>query len=134
MKSIATFRGGDERPWLLAIVRNACFDFLRRDKASPFDDLGEDVQMSPTSDEIDPSRIMQRAEDIQQVREAIAQLPVGIRETVVLREMEGLSYKEIAAVTGLPMGTIMSRLARARRRLAQLLSTDSKPVGETAED
>jgi RNA polymerase sigma-70 factor (ECF subfamily) len=128
VKSIGTFRGGDQRAWMLSIVRNACFDFLRRDKASPFDDLGEDVGASATSEEIEPSRVLERAEDVQLVRDAIAQLPVGIREVVVLRELEGLSYREIAAVTGVPMGTVMSRLARARRRLAEILVEERKEV------
>ena len=128
VKSIGTFRGGDQRAWMLAIVRNACFDFLRRDKASPFDDLGEEGTKLAASDVVDPAMVLERAEDIQLVRDAIAQLPVGIREVVILREMEGMSYKEIAEVTGVPMGTVMSRLARARRRLAEMLVGERKEV------
>jgi RNA polymerase sigma-70 factor (ECF subfamily) len=130
MRSVATFRGGDQRSWILTIVRNACFDWLRRDKASPFDELDDQASLDVSGPEADPSQILQRAEDVQRVRAAIAQLPPAIREAVVLRELEGLSYKEIAAVTGVPMGTVMSRLARARGRLAQLLSND--PVVQRA--
>jgi RNA polymerase sigma factor (sigma-70 family) len=128
VKSIGTFRGGDQRAWMLSIVRNACFDFLRRDKASPFDEMGDEVQYTVASEEIDPLMVMQRGEDVQLVRGAIAQLPVGIREVVILRELEGMSYKEIAEVTGVPMGTVMSRLARARRRLAEILVGERKEV------
>jgi RNA polymerase sigma-70 factor (ECF subfamily) len=134
MRSIGTFRGGDHRSWILAIVRNACFDWLRRNKVSPIDDVGDDLPVAATGEEADPAAILGRAEDIERIRDAIGQLPPGIREAVVLREMEGLSYKEIAAVTGVPIGTVMSRLARARRRLAQLLSGDCEPARGKAEE
>jgi RNA polymerase sigma factor (sigma-70 family) len=130
IRSSTAYRGGDLRLWILAIVRNACFDWLRRDKRSPFDDASDDSSDPGTGDEADPARILERAEDAQRVQEAITLLPVGIRETLVLREMEGMSYKEIAAVTGMPIGTVMSRLARGRRGLARLLSGDSKSVVE----
>ena len=80
--------------------------------------------MKRTRRESSSGRRMRRA-----IREAISQLPAGIREVLVLREMEGMSYKEIATVTGMPIGTVMSRLARAAR-VARLLSGDSKSVVE----
>jgi RNA polymerase sigma factor (sigma-70 family) len=127
-RGIGSFRGGDQRAWMLTIVRNACFDFLRRDKAKRLDEMGDDLQETVASGEIDPLVVMQRGEDVQLVRGAIAQLPVGIREVVILRELEGMSYKEIAEVTGVPMGTVMSRLARARRRLAEILVGEREEV------
>ncbi len=130
IRSSTAYRGGDLRSWILAIVRNACFDRLRRDKRSPFDDAGDDLSDPGTGDEADPARILERAEDAVRVREAISQLPAGIREVLVLREMEGMSYKEIATVTGTPIGTVMSRLVRGRRGVARLLSGDSKSVVE----
>src|SRR5439155_22945290 len=73
------------------------------------------------SQAMDPEQSLMRAEDQQSVRRAVEGLPVDLREVVVLRELEGLSYKEIAAIAGIPMGTVMSRLARARERLQQSL-------------
>jgi len=125
VRSLAAYRGGDLRSWVLTIVRNACFDWLRRDKRSPFDETGDDVPEAATDERTDPIRILERAEDIWRIREAITHLPPGIREALVLREMEGMSYKEIATITAVPIGTVMSRLARGRRDLARLLSADS---------
>jgi RNA polymerase sigma-70 factor (ECF subfamily) len=134
LRSVATFRGGDTRAWILAIVRNACFDWLRRDKSCLFDEMADDRAIAATGEEADPSQILERAEDVGRIQQAIAQLPAESRQMIVLREMEGLSYKEIAAVTGVPIGTVMSRLARARRRLAQLLSHEGKEFAEEAEE
>ncbi len=124
MRSAGAFRGGDLRSWVLTIVRNACFDWLRRQKIAREDELDEEMPVTAVGAESDPARILQRKEDVQRMRGAIEQLPAMIREVVVLREMEGLSYKEIAAVSGVLIGTVMSRLARARSRLAQILSDD----------
>ena len=76
---------------------------------------------SAESNAIDPENRVLREEDNQSVRLALEELPVELREVVVLRELEGLSYKEIAAIAGIPMGTVMSRLARARERLRERL-------------
>jgi RNA polymerase sigma-70 factor (ECF subfamily) len=130
MRSLPTYRGGDLRSWILTIVRNACFDLLRRDKRSLFDETGDDFPQAATDDDADPARILERAEDVGRIQEAITQLPPGIREALVLREMEGMSYKEIATVTGVPIGTVMSRLARGRRGLARLLSGESASVAQ----
>jgi RNA polymerase sigma-70 factor (ECF subfamily) len=127
LRSTATYRGGGTRGWILAIVRNTCFDWLRKARAGPATDADADEQHLAADDgEFDPSRILQRAEDVREVRRAVEALPAEFRQAVVLREMEGLSYKEIAAVTGVPVGTVMSRLARARRRLAEVLSHEGQ--------
>ena len=115
-KGFPRFRGGDGRAWLLTIVRNVCFSWLRKHRhdalATEFDDELHSHAAAPEVPDIDPEA----------VRAAIEQLGAEYREAIVLREMEGLSYKEIAEVTGVPIGTVMSRLARARRQLRDLLS------------
>jgi RNA polymerase sigma-70 factor, ECF subfamily len=117
------FRGGDARCWLLAIVRNTCRSWLdrtRRDDPQPLPD--EDDLEEPVDDDADPQLQMIRRADAQAVRAAIESLPDEFREVIVLRELEGLGYKEIAAVAGVPVGTVMSRLARARKRLESKLA------------
>jgi len=115
------FRGGDGRAWLLTIVRNTCYSRGRRDRidasATPFDEEvhGVDVDAGPEA-------ALLVAADSKKVAQALEGLPVEFREILVLRELEGLSYKEIADVTGVPVGTVMSRLARARKRMALQLA------------
>jgi len=108
------------RPWLLQIVRNTCHTKLARDRAktSPAEMLDE-VQ---ASDATAPDRILQRRQDVGAVRSAIELLPDEFREVIVLREIEGLAYKEIAQITAVPIGTVMSRLSRGRERLRELLA------------
>jgi len=134
LRSVETFRGGDMRSWILAIVRNASFDWLRRDKSRRLDEMDDQSASAASDEEADPSRILERAEDVARIRKAIGQLPAESRQMIVLREMEGLSYKEIADVSGVPIGTVMSRLARARRRLAELLSGEGGASAEEAEE
>jgi RNA polymerase sigma-70 factor (ECF subfamily) len=116
------FRGGDARPWLLAIVRNCSYTWragTRTDRASvsyvDAEHGGGDASHRATDAEAIQSS--ERAE----LRDALDQLLPEFREAIVLREIEGLSYKEIATVTGTPIGTVMSRLSRARRRLQEAL-------------
>jgi RNA polymerase sigma-70 factor (ECF subfamily) len=112
-------RHDDPRTWLLKIVRNTCTTWRgRRREASTGDERLEQVQ-SPPSDA--PDRALAQQQQANDVRRAIESLPDEFREAVVLREIEGLSYKEVAAVLGVPMGTVMSRLSRARERLKELL-------------
>src|SRR5262249_35028011 len=115
------FRGSDGRAWLLSIVRNTCFTRLRRRRpaaeAMEFDEEKRTVQDHESGPEADLTRTM-AAETL---RDGLDRLAVEFREARVLRELEGLSYKEIAQVTGVPIGTVMSRLARARRQLALAL-------------
>jgi RNA polymerase sigma-70 factor (ECF subfamily) len=107
---------GEARPWLLAIVRNACWSWLEANRPA---DLA--VVDEPEADTPGPEAILSRELDRRAVNEAIAALPVPFREALVLRELEDLSYKEIARIAGVPIGTVMSRLARARRLLAETL-------------
>jgi len=121
VKFFANFRGGDGRPWLLTIVRHVCYDWLKRSRShQPLAVFDEELH-SGQGDSLDPAQLLLRQEDREMLRKALGDLRVEFREVLVLRELEGLSYKEIAAITDLPPGTIMSRLARARERLRDCL-------------
>jgi RNA polymerase sigma-70 factor (ECF subfamily) len=111
------FRGGDARPWLITIVRRACYDWLERNRPHQSLTVFDEELHSDQGEKLDPAQFALRQEDREMLRQAVSELPVEFREVLVLRELEGLSYKEIAAITSLPPGTIMSRLARARERL-----------------
>ena len=121
-RSFDGFRGGDARLWLLAVVRNACWSFLegkrgRRESAYEEDAHG---QRGPGRDET-PEVLLLRSLQQRELEEAVAALSEEHREALVLREVEGLSYKEIAQVARIPIGTVMSRLSRARRQVQAAL-------------
>ena len=111
------FHGTDARAWLLTIVRNTCYTWLKRKQGPEFTCDFEEAVMTKESDELDPESSHELKVQSQLINEAIEKLPVEFREVVILRELEELSYKEIAAITGIPIGTVMSRLSRARKRL-----------------
>jgi RNA polymerase sigma-70 factor (ECF subfamily) len=116
MQSARAFRGGDRRAWLLAIVRNACYTSFRRKRvrlATPFDE----VQHTDPTESASPEGVAIGDETRARVQRAIAALLPEFREVIVLRELEGMSYKEIADVISAPIGTVMSRLSRAREQL-----------------
>lgn len=120
LKFFSGFRGGSSRPWLLTIVRNTCYTWMRRNRMEePGVELDEEMYVDSNSPS--PEAILLAAARGDLVRRALEELPAEFREIVILREMEGLSYKEIAEVTAVPVGTVMSRLARARSRLQKLL-------------
>lgn len=116
------FHGGDPRAWLLRIVRNTCYTWLERNRSVelsvPFD---EELHL-PIS--VTPESLAITGDDRTRLTRALEALPPRFREVLVLRELEGCSYKEIAAITSIPIGTVMSALSRARRRLCLEL-TDS---------
>ena len=126
----STLRGRSARPWLLAIVRNAWYARAasRMPVAEPRD--LESMEDARAGEGVDPEALLMRREAVDDVRRAIDALPPDFREAIVLREIEGLSYKEIADVIDAPIGTVMSRLARARERLAPLLGAGRKGAGE----
>ena len=115
------FHGTDARAWLLTIVRNTCYTWLKRSRPAELSGDFEEVVLTKESDELDPEASHVLKVRAQLVNEAIEKLPIEFREVVVLRELEELSYKEIAAITGIPIGTVMSRLSRARKRLSVCL-------------
>jgi RNA polymerase sigma-70 factor (ECF subfamily) len=125
------YRGPDGRTWFLAIVRNTAHTWLRRNRADEPARLDDQPMETFTSDEPDPSARMMTAADAQTIRDAIEALPVEFREILVMREMEGLSYKEIASVAELPIGTVMSRLSRARQMLQRKLAGCIEAGGES---
>ena len=113
------FRGGDPRAWLLKIVRNTCYTWLRQNRAqTPMTAFDEEIH-TDEGEISDPATLLLQKADRQLIQRALEELPLKFREMLVLRELEGLSYKEIAEVAGVPMGTVMSGLARARARLGQ---------------
>jgi RNA polymerase sigma-70 factor, ECF subfamily len=117
-----TFRGGNARAWVLRILRNTCYNWLQENRplqsAAEFDEnlFGPDLA-TPNPEEA----LLQNASD-KMLRQALEALPLKFREVLILREFEGMAYKEIAEVTGIPSGTVMSRLSRARRELRTLLA------------
>src|SRR5262252_11021671 len=110
------FSGRDCRPWLLAIVRNTYYSWLRERSVQP--ELTADGEIDEVDEGVpNPENALLRNADRELLKAALEDLPVEFREAIILREMEGLSYKEIADIAAVPIGTIMSRLARARKRL-----------------
>jgi RNA polymerase sigma factor (sigma-70 family) len=112
------FRGGNSRSWLLAIVRNQAYSWLKKNRSQTFVSINDDD--APEIE--DESTAAFDKADASVLRAALEELPTEFREALVLRELEGFSYKEIAEVADVPVGTIMSRLARARRQLQQYLA------------
>ncbi len=123
---LGNLQGDDARPWFLGIVRNACYTHLQQQNGhleiTGFDDdvleslHHQDGQHSP-----DPATLIHQKQEVGRVNQALQALPTKLREIIVLRELEGLEYAEIAQIAELPIGTVMSRLSRARARLKVLL-------------
>ena len=113
------FRGGDARAWLLTIVRNTAYRWLRKTRAyEPVTQFDEEIHTSAIETS-NPEQLLLQNADGHLVEKTLSELPVRFREILVLRELEGLSYREIADVMGMPMGTVMSTLSRARDRFWQ---------------
>lgn len=111
------FRGGDVKPWLLAIVRNCWRNASADTKRHRHAALPEEHDQPLPSDDPSPEAVVANASEGRRLNEMIALLPNEFREVLILREMEDLSYREIAEAIGVPIGTVMSRLARARALL-----------------
>ena len=115
------FRGGDARAWLLQIVRNSCYSWLEKNRPSELmAEFDEQVHQRPSAT---PEMLVLQADERHQLTLALESLPPRSREVLVLRELEGCSYKEIAEITGIPIGTVMSTLSRARERLQRTVTT-----------
>lgn len=123
LRFFGAYRGDNARGWLLAIVRNSCYDFLRRHRPQELTDAFDEEIHTVVEDTQTPEALLLRRADRAMVRQALETLPLAWREVIILRELEGLSYKQIADVAGIKIGTVMSRLARARARLQQLLGS-----------
>jgi len=131
-RAIAQFAGGNPRAWTLTIVRNTAHTWMSKMRSLPvvpIDDLEAlDDAQAPQAANLDqastPETDLIAKVDAEQLQAAIAALPVAFRETLVLRDVQGLDYREIAEVTSVPIGTVMSRLARARRRLIKTIGAE----------
>jgi RNA polymerase sigma-70 factor, ECF subfamily len=124
----AGFRGGDSRAWLLKIVRNTAFTWLKRNRpADPPAEFDENLHIA-TDDAPTLEASLLRKADTAIIRAALDELSVDFREVVVLRDIEELSYKEIADIADIPVGTVMSRLARARGKLARSITARTGAV------
>ncbi|HVU16932.1 MAG TPA: sigma-70 family RNA polymerase sigma factor [Candidatus Didemnitutus sp.] len=120
-QAFGRFRGGDGKPWLLTIVRNVCYSRLRQSLAiEPANAFDEELHGVVDQSAEDAERVRREA-SLELLHQTMEELPEAMREVIVLHDLEELSYKEIAAVVGIPLGTVMSRLARARLRLQQEL-------------
>ena len=128
------FRGENGRAWLLSIVRNTFYTWLeqhrRQGSSTPFDEESHSMESDPGQPDNNPESILSRADDARRVNQALARLPLEFREAVVLRDLQDLSYKEIAEVAAIPIGTVMSRLARGRK----LLLADLGQITQESDD
>jgi RNA polymerase sigma-70 factor (ECF subfamily) len=132
LRAFSSFRGGASRPWFLTIVRNTSFTWLRdnrfrANRAEYHEELHVSGGATPEAESLGNERA-------REVEPCIRELPSDFREAIVLREMEDLSYQEIAEITGVPRGTVMSRLSRARARLAGCLRNSGGFTGAGAAD
>ena len=121
LKFFGGFRGEEGRPWLLSIVRNVSYTWLHQHRSHEIHvEFDEEKHAAGSSDDR-PDTAFERKVDSETLKKALEGLPVEIREVIVLRELECLSYKEIAGLVEIPIGTVMSRLARGRERLQRRL-------------
>ena len=120
------FRGGDARAWLLQILRNSCYSWLEKNR--PLELMAEFDEQTHQRPTRDPESLAVESDERERLTRALEALPARSREVLVLRELEGCSYKEIAEITGIPMGTVMSTLSRARERLQRELMGAAKEV------
>jgi RNA polymerase sigma-70 factor (ECF subfamily) len=129
-KFFGHFRGGNARAWLLTIVRNAFYTWLRKNRPpAPTIELDEEA-LDVEDASVNADVLNARLGNVEAVRRALEDLPVEFREIIILREMEGFSYKEISELAEVPIGTVMSRLARARKQLQKQLAREFGPGGQ----
>jgi RNA polymerase sigma-70 factor (ECF subfamily) len=121
-KSFSGFHGSNGRAWLLTIVRNTSYTLLKKNKTVDLTTTFDEEIHASSYESVSPATILEHAEDAELIREAMDKLPAEFREILALRHQEGLSYKEIADITQIPPGTVMSRLARARAKLREYLA------------
>lgn len=132
LRYFRTFSGGNGRAWFLRIVRNTCYGRHTHTRQLATD-VFDEQEHSAGSPAIDPETLLLHADNAALVEYAMARLPPRFRELLVLRELEGLSYHELADVLGIPMGTVMSGLSRARRAFRRALAERSKETNRQPE-
>ena len=120
-----TFSGGDGRAWFLRIVRNTCYGWRRQAVTDQFDE----EQHSGARPQSDPEALLLQSDDAASIAQAMSSLPDRFQQLLVLREIEGLSYRELAEAIGIPVGTVMSRLSRAREALRVALDSELTQPG-----
>jgi RNA polymerase sigma-70 factor, ECF subfamily len=123
-----TFRGGNGRAWFLRIVRNTCSGW-RGHSVQALTDPFDEEQHSSARPACDPETLLLQTDDVTLIEQAMRHVPDRFRELLVLRELQGLSYRELADVMGMPMGTVMSSLSRARQALRGALDNQLKQYG-----
>src|SRR5436190_11908697 len=121
-KSFSGFHGSNGRAWLLTIVRNTSYTLMKKNRAVDLTTPFDEERHATDYESVNPAALLEQTEDAEIVREAMDHLPAEFREILVLRHLEGLSYKEIADIAQIPPGTVMSRLARARGKLKEYLA------------
>jgi RNA polymerase sigma-70 factor, ECF subfamily len=134
LRYFGSFRGDNARGWLLQIVRNTCFSWMKENRPAEivaFEDNEEVIEEMPGPSADEPHTAVVRRADAELIDRAIAALPIAYREVLVLREIEDFSYTEIAKIADIPVGTVMSRLSRARSLLRKALTTTGRPVLRT---
>src|SRR5947208_2793587 len=121
-KSFSGFHGSNGRAWLLTIVRNTSYTLLKKNRAADLTTTFDEEIHASCHESVSPATILEHAEDAELIKEAMDELPAEFREILALRHQEGPSYKEIADIAQIPLGTVMSRLARARDKLKECLA------------
>ena len=128
LRYFRTFVGGDGCAWFLRIVRNTCYSWRRHGCQAPTDSFDEE-QHSSARPQSNPEMLLLQTDDATSIARALGSLPDHFHQLLVLRELEGLSYRELADVIGIPIGTVMSRLSRAREALRGALDMERKQPG-----
>ena len=121
-KSFSGFHGSNGRAWLLTIVRNTSYTLLKKNRAVDLTTTFDEEIHTAGHESVSPATVLKHSENAELIKEAMDELPVPFREILVLRHLEGLSYKEIADIAQIPPGTVMSRLARARAKVRECLA------------
>ena len=122
-KSFSGFHGSNGRAWLLTIVRNTAYTLLKKNHATDLTTTFDEEIHAGGRESVSPATILEHAEDAELMKNAMNELPVEFREILTLRHQEELSYQEIGEILKIPVGTVMSRLARARARLREYLAS-----------
>jgi RNA polymerase sigma-70 factor (ECF subfamily) len=120
-RAFAGFRGSSGRAWLLTIVRNTAYTLLKKNQAADFTTMFDEEIHASGHESVSPATILEHAENEELIKNAMDELPAEFREILILRHQEGLSYNEIGEILKIPIGTVMSRLARARGKLKEYL-------------